>query len=147
MPTVIPNGGPGDITSAEIAGYGTGSRLGDADIRTTFDPRIRGTTTPTTGDQTSSEVQVISNVEDKLDVIVTGWIDSGGPGGHQQAVAHEILRRAALLQGDLQTSVRQWAKPGRDRALLEMFGVLTKAVVDRDRLLLELRERLNASPF
>ncbi len=146
MPTVIPNGGPGDITSAEIAGYGPG-KFGGVDPRTTFDPTIRGTTTPTTGDQTSSEVQVISDVEDKLDVIVTGWIDSGGPGGHQQAVAREILRRAALLQGDLQTSVRQWAKPGRDRALMEMFGVMTKAIVDRDRLLLELRERLNDSPY
>ncbi len=31
--------------------------------------------------------------------------------------------------------------------MLEMFGVLTKAIVDRDRLLLELRERLNRSPY
>jgi hypothetical protein len=146
MPTVIPNGGPGDITSAEVSAYGPGT-FGGTDPRTTFDPTIKGTTTPTTGGQTASEVQIVNQVENKLDVIVSGWIDSGGPGGHQQAAAREILRRAALLQGDLQASVRQWAKPGRDRALLEMFGVLTKALVDRDRLLLELRGRLNDSPY
>lgn len=145
MPVVIPNGGSA-ITSTEIAAYGPGT-FGGTLPTTTFDPRIKGTVTPTTGNQTASEVQVVNNVNDKLDVVVSGWIDSGGSGGRQQAVAREILRRAALLQGDLQLSVRQWAKPGRDRALMEMFGVMTKAVVDRDRLLLELRERLNSSPY
>lgn len=146
MPTVIPNGGQGDITSAEVTAYGGGTLRGDRP-RTTFDPAILGTTTPTGGDLSPEEVQVISNVEEKLDIIVQGWVDSGGSGGRQQAVAHEILRRAALVQGDLLSSVRQWAKPGRERALLEMFGVLTKAMVERDRLLLELRERLNDSPY
>lgn len=146
MPNVIPNGGTGDITSAEVGAY-LGSKLGDADPRSTWDSTIRGTNTPTTGNQTTAEVQIVQEVEDKLDAIVQGWVDSGGPGGHQQAVSREVLRRAALMQGNLLQSVRQWAKPGRERAMLEMFGVLTKEIVDRDRLLLELRERLNASPY
>lgn len=149
MPTVIPNGGSNDITSAEVSGY-YGGVLGAGPNRptTTWDPAIlSGDSSGGSGGQTSQEVQLVSSVEQKLDVIVQGWVDSGGPGGFQQAVAPEILRRAALLQGDLLASVRQWAKPGRERALSEMFGVFTKALVDRDRLLLELRERLNASPY
>lgn len=140
MPIVIPNGGPsGSITSSELGGL--------SNPYTDYRDKTQTFSDPPSGDYTPSEVQLISNVEQKLDAIVEGWVDSGGPGGHQQAVAYEVLRRAALLQGDLLGSVRQWAKPGRERAMLEMFGVLTKAITDRDRLLLELRERLNASPY
>ncbi len=99
------------------------------------------------GNVTPQQASVVNHVEQKLDAVVSGWVDSGGPGGHQQAVAHEILRRASLLQGHLLQSVRQWAKPGRERAMLEMFGVVTQAMVDRDRLLLELRDRMNDSPY
>lgn len=137
MPIVIPDSGVGDITSAELGAYAGAVPVGAPDAQ--FPPG--------TGNLTASESQVVSNVEDKLDAIVEGWVDSGGPGGYQQAVSREVLRRAALMQGNMLASVRQWAKPGRERAMLEMFGVLTREIVDRDRLLLELRERLNASPY
>jgi len=140
LPTVIPNGGGGDITSSEIIALVSGLNL-------VWDNDTQEASSGGGGGQTQAETQLVSEVEAKLEAIATGWVDSGGSGGRQQAVAHEILRRAALLQGDLSGSVRQWAKPGRDRALMEMFGVLAKAIVDRDRLLLELRERLNDSPY
>lgn len=142
MPTVIPNGGSDDITSSELGGYSTAldlTRKWVANNQTFVDLP--------TGDATPQEAAVVSGVEEKLDAIAQGWVDSGGPGGYQRAVSREILRRAALLQGDLAESVRHWAKPGRERALAEMFGVLTRALLERDRLLLELRERLNQSPY
>jgi len=139
MPIVIPNGGTGDITSSELGGL--------SNPYTDYRDKTQTFTDPPGGNLTPQETQLISSVETKLSAIVQGWVDSGGPGGHQQAVSREILRRAALLQGDVLASVRQWAKPGRERAMTEMFGVLTRALVDRDRLLLELRERLNASPY
>jgi len=139
VPVVIPNGGD-DITSSELAGYGGA-------VQPVGRPDTQTISTGPTGDLTPAESSLVTNVERKLDAIVSGWVDSGGPGGFQRATSREILRRAALLQGDLNASVRQWAKPGRERALTEMFGVLTRAIVDRDRLLLELRERLNASPY
>jgi hypothetical protein len=142
MPTAIPNGGTGDITSSELGAYSTA-----VDVSEAWRSGNQTFATIGTGSQTVQEAEVVSNVEEKLDAIVEGWIDSGGPGGYQRAVSREILRRAALLQGDLSASVRQWAKPGRERAMLEMFGVLTGAIMERDRLLLELRERLNASPY
>ena len=141
MPTVIPDSG-NDITSAELGGYSSA-----VDVTGAWRSGDQSFVTLGTGSQTAQEAELQSNVEEKLDAIVEGWIDSGGPGGYQRAVSREILRRAALLQGDMLASVRQWAKPGRERALTEMFGVLTKAIVERDRLLLELRERLNASPY
>lgn len=138
-PVSIPDHGGAEITSAELGSI--------ANPYTDYNTTTQTFSNPPSGDWTPEEVQVIGAVEQKFDAIVTGWVDSGGPGGNQQAVSREILRRAALLQGDLLGSVRQWAKPGRERAMLEMFGVLTKAIVDRDRLLLELRERLNNSPY
>ncbi len=140
MPVVIPNGGTEDITSAELGAYG-------ASVQPVGNPDTMAVTTSPTGNLRAPEAQVVSRVEQKLDAIVQGWVDSGGPGGYQQAVSREVLRRAALMQGNLLASVRQWARPGRERAMLEMFGVLTKEIVNRDRLLLELRERLNASPY
>lgn len=138
MPVAFPNG-DNAITSAELGGL--------SNPYTDYNTGTQTFSDPPSGNRTPQEAQLIQRVEEKLDAVVQGWVDSGGPGGHQQAVAQEILRRAALLQGDLMASVRQWAKPGRERALLEMFGVMTAALVDRDRLLLELRERLNASPY
>jgi hypothetical protein len=141
MPIAIPNGtAAGAITTSELGGYGgaTGATTNSSNQTTTVQPG---------GNQTPAEVALVSSVDDKLAAIVTGWVDSGGPGGHQAAVSQEILRRAAFLQGDMLASVRQWARPGRERALLEMMGVLSAAIISRDRLLLELRERLNQSPY
>lgn len=140
MPTVIPNGGGDDITGSEVLAHGAATRAFWNQYNQTFSEPGRGGMAP-------PEVQVVNAVEEKIDLIAQGWVDSGGPGGYQRAVSREILYRAALLQGDLASSVKQWARPGRERALLEMFSVLTKALVERDRLLLELRERLNVSPY
>ena len=140
MPVVIPNGGGDDITSTEISAYAGGSLADYASGSQTF-------TEFPTGDRMPQESKVISAVDAKLDAIAQGWIDSGGPGGLQRANSREVLLRSALLQGELISSVRQWSRPGRERALLEMFGVLVKALADRDRQLIELRERLNQSPY
>lgn len=137
-PAMFPDGGGDDITSAELTAYVGGHATDYVPETQTFFPRGGGGQTP-------QEVEVIDHTEEKFDAIVTGWVDSGGPGGFQQAVSHEILRRAALLQGNVNRSVRHWAKPGRERALNEMLSVLVAAIADRDRLLLELRERMNAS--
>jgi len=139
MPVAIPNGGGGDITTSELGGI--------SNPYTDYNDKTQTFTDPVSGNFTAQETQLISSVEEKLDAIVEGWIDSGGPGGHQRAVSREVLRRAALMQGNLLASVRQWAKPGRERALLEMLSVLSAEITSRDRLLLELRERLNASPY
>jgi hypothetical protein len=58
-----------------------------------------------------------------------------------------LLKRTAEMQRQLTKTIRQYARPGRERALLEMFSVVTAGVANRDLLLLELRERLNNSPY
>ena len=129
MPAVF-DGGPdtSPVTSAELTAYDAAKAA-------------------SAGDRTAQEQALIDAVDAKLNLISADWDDSGGPGGFQAAVAAEVLLRAAALQGGLANTVRQWARPGRERALLEMFGVLTRAVAERDQLLLEFRERLNASPY
>ena len=128
MPIAIPNGSGDAITSAELTSYASVIH-------------------PFQGDLTAQQQQVRDDLEGRVTEIAQGWTDSGGPGGHQTDVALEVLERAALLQGDLAKTIRQWAKPGRERALMEMFGLLTKALVERDRLLLELRNRLNDTQY
>jgi len=145
MPVAVPDDGSVQITSSELGGYVGATKTPGLNEGARKD--YTQSSASGDGSLTPQESMIVSDVEEKIAAIALGWVDSGGPGGHQRAVAREILRRAALLQGDLVGSVRQWAKPGRERAMLEMFGVLTRAIVDRDRLLLELRERLNASPY
>jgi hypothetical protein len=128
MSTVIPNGGGDDVTTGDLGAWDAVSTIPG-------------------GDQTSEESDITSDIEARVGRIAAGWTDSGGPGGFQQDVALEVLQRAAALQGEINLSVRQWAKQGRERALSEMLGPLVKALVERDRLILELRERLNASPY
>jgi hypothetical protein len=127
MPNVLGDDDSG-LTSSEITGYA-------------------GATGTTAGNRTPEEQAAIVAALAKLSVISGGWTDSGGPGGFQQAVAAEVLTRAATTQDALAKSIRQWAKPGRDRALMEMFGVITGRLVEMDKTLLELRERLNDSPY
>src|SRR3990167_10745331 len=103
MPVVIPNGGVGDITGSELGGYVGGSLSDYHEGTQTFSDSP-------TGDLTPQEAQLVSSVEEKLDAIVQGWVDSGGPGGHQRAVSREILRRAAPLQGGKLKSVRHLNK-------------------------------------
>jgi hypothetical protein len=98
--------------------------------------------------ENNEQEQILNDVEERLDAIAEGWEDSGGPGGFQVDVSREVLLRAAALAGDLQGAVRQWSRsPDRSRAQIQMIGALIKALTERDRLLLELRERLNASPY
>lgn len=128
MPVAIPNGGGDDITTSDLSAYNAAVSVSG-------------------GDQTADESGLVSDVEERAERIAAGWTDSGGAGGYQQAVALEVLQRGAALQAEIDKSVRQWAKQGRERALTEMLGPLVKALVERDRLLLELRERLNGSPY
>jgi hypothetical protein len=127
MPTAIPNGGSA-ITTSELGAYYAVSSIAS-------------------GQQTSTEAGIATEIDEKAAAVSQGWEDSGGPGGFQADVAAEIVTRAAVLQGQVQASVRQWETPGRERATMEMMGSLMQALIERDRLLLELRERLNASPY
>lgn len=97
------------------------------------------------GAQTAQEQAVVAATESSLRAIAETWRDeTKQTTTYQRDLAPEILERAAALQGELARVVRQWARPGREQALMEMFGVLTRAIVERDRLLLELRERVKA---
>jgi len=118
----ILDGGGEEISSGELQGYA-------------------GAIETASGNQTPAEINLTEATRRKLDTIKGDW------NATQQAVALEILTRAAELQRDLLDSVRQWAKPGRERALLEMLAPLVTHLTERDRLLLELRQRLNASPY
>jgi hypothetical protein len=123
----IPNGGGDDIGIGDLQSYNS----------------IRQNPSP----PNSTEEGITQDVEQRLDAIAGGWEDSGGAGGVQIDVSREVLERAAALVGQLQGAVHRWETPGRQRAQIEMIGSLVQALTERDRLLLELRERLNASPY
>jgi len=93
------------------------------------------------GNRTAQEQQTIASVEGKVSTLSAGW------SAYQAAAAAEILTRTARVQAELSEQIRKSAKPGRERALLEMFSVLTKANADLLRDLVELRGRLDASPY
>jgi len=128
MPNAIPNGGGEDISTSDLAAYNAVVNLAP-------------------GSQSASDEGISTEIEEAAAVLASGWTDSGGPGGFQRDVAAEVLVRAARLQGQVQSTVRQWESPGRERATLEIMGSLMVALIERDRLVLELRERLNASPY
>lgn len=119
---------------------------------TGFDPGATGITAPEVaayqtaqatppGEQTAAEQAVVAAVEAKLSVISVDW------NAIQQAVNSEVLIRAAQLQKSVTDIVRQYSLPRQSGPQSEMFSVVTNAMVERDRTLLELRERLDASPY
>jgi hypothetical protein len=129
MPNAIPNGGGEDISTSDLQAY-------NAVINTPA------------GTQTAIDESISVDIEEKAEALAAGWTDSGGPGGFQRDVAAEVVIRAATLQGQVQASVRQWAsRANTERGQMEIIGSLMQALIERDRLLLELRERLNASPY
>lgn len=135
MPAAIPNGGGGDDpTTGELAAYNSA-------------------TSKANGDQTASDQQVIADVEAKIAAIAGGWVDSGGTGGRQAQIALEVAAFSGQLEADRLAAVNQWAPtaskagPQARKAQAEMHGADTKSIVEMYRLLLELRERLNDSPY
>lgn len=130
MPTAIPNGDwVASVTTSELSAYGAAKFA-----RNTLSGQYEA---KPSGASSSEELAIVDVVDQKVESIAqTDW------SAIEQQLRQEIVERGALLQVQLVDSVRQWARPGRERALLEMFGVLTAALVDRDRTLLELRERV-----
>lgn len=132
MPVAIPNGGGGgDPTTPQLAAYAA-ALLKPA------------------GDQTAAEQATIAEVESKVETIASGWQDSGGTGGRQTAVALEVAAFVGDLEARRVASVNQWAKEaakGSRKAQTEMHGADTPSLVEVARLIYELRERLNDSPY
>lgn len=129
MTIIAKDGADSEITSSEINAY-----------RAAKDQAAAGL-------QTAAGQNVETSVDVKVAQIAGSARDSGGSGNYQAAVMPEVMDRAAELQGNLAQTIRTWAKPGHERGLLEMFGQVVGALVEKDKLLLELRERLNNSPY
>ena len=132
MPVAIPNGGGDqDPTSSQLAAY-------------------RAATATPSGNQTAQEQALIAEIEGKVQAIAQGWEDSGGTGGRQALVALEVADFAGRLEAARLQAINQWAKEagrGSRKAQTEMHGADTVYMVELARLLFELRERLNDSPY
>jgi hypothetical protein len=123
MPTAIPNGGGSEeLTTGDLIAYNSTQQ-----------------TAP--GAQSTAEQQVSTDVEARVQVLAAGWTDT------PSVDPLEVLQRSARLQGDVAGAVRQWARSGSERRMLEMIGSLTAELTVRDRELLELKARLDASPY
>lgn len=129
MPIIAKDGAGSEITSSEINAYRAAQEQAAS------------------GEQTAAGQAVAAAVDAKVAQIAGSARDSGGTGDYQAAVMPEVMDRAAELQGALASTIRTWAKPGHERGLLEMFGQVVGALVEKDKLILELRERLNNSPY
>jgi hypothetical protein len=106
------------------------------------------------GDRTAQEQAAITSVEAEVTRVAGGWQDSGGTGGRQAAVALDVLDFASRLDGARKQSINQHAEKaqggaGRQarHAQTEMHGADTEFFIELARLLFELRERLNDSPY
>lgn len=135
MPAAIPNGGGGgDPTTGESGAYNNAISK---------DP----------GDQTAADQQLIQSFEQRVQAIGDARADTGGPGGHQAAVALEVGRFAGALEARRKAAVDQYAPEASGgtlkarRAQSEMHGADTQSLVELAWLLFELRERLNDSPY
>lgn len=123
MPSAIPNGGGGeDLTTSDLVAYNS-------------------SIANTGGGQTATEAEVTADVEERVQRLAAGWTNT------PSVDPIEVLARAGALSGNLAAAVRQWARPGSERRMLEMIGSLTEELTKRDRELLELRARLDASPY
>lgn len=131
MPVAIPDDEGGGPTTGEAAGYAAALEVPP-------------------GDRTAAEQAAIAAFEAKMAAISGGWKDSGGPGGFQAKVALEVGRFVGQLEAARQQSVNQWAKEaarGSRKAQAEMHGADSASLVTLARLVYELRERLNVSPY
>lgn len=131
MPVAIPNGGgDSDPTTSELAAYHSSKAA--------------------SGDSSGQEQDIVKAVEAKVEAVAAGWIDSGGTGGRQAAVALEIAEFTGDLEARRMASINQWAQAaakGSRKAQTEMHGADTPSIVNLAKLLFELRERLNDSPY
>lgn len=135
MPAAIANGGSTDEpTTSQAAAYNQA-------------------TSKAPGDRTPDEQAVVDDYEKKVAAIGNTKKDSGGPGGHQAAVALEVGRTIAELERNRKKSIDQWAReasrggPGARKAQAEMHGSDSETLAKMLFLLYELRDRLNASPY
>jgi len=132
MPAAIPNGGGGeDPTSSQVAAYSAALAK-------------------VAGSRSAQEQATITEIEAKVQAIAQGWADSGGTGGRQTAVALEVAGFIGRLEAARLQSVNQWAREaakGSRKAQAEMHGADTEFIVELARLIFELRERLNDSPY
>lgn len=133
MPAAIPNGGGGgDITTSQVAAY-------------------HAAISKPAGSQTAQEQAIVKEVETKVTQVAGGWIDSGGAGGRQAAVALEVARLVGKLEADRVASVNQWAPDATGssakakKAQTEMHGADTPTIAEMLRLLFEIRDRMNAA--
>lgn len=90
------------------------------------------------GDRTAEEQATVAAVESKVANAALEW------NALQAAAQAEILTRTAEIQANMARQIRKAAKPGRERALLEMFSVVTRANGELIRDVVELRARVEA---
>lgn len=135
MPVAIPNGGGGsDPTTSEAAAYSQAKNKPP-------------------GNQTAQEQALVQSFEAAVTGIAQGWQDSGGTGGRQAAVALRVAAFAGELSALRNAAVNQYAEEAASetakarKAQAEMHGSDTQAFVALARLLFELEERLNDSPY
>lgn len=131
MPIAINGGGAGGPPTAQAAAYAAALAVSP-------------------GNQNASEQAVIAAFEGTILELAGGWDDSGGTGGRQAAVALEVAAFIGNLEAARLASVNQWAKEaakGSRKAQAEMHGADSLAIAEIVRLLYELRERLNDSPY
>lgn len=143
MPTAIPNGGGGEDTeptTSEAAAYHSAVSI-------------------PSGERSAEEQQVVEEYEEKVEAIGETKADTGGPaagvpgGGKKTDVSLEVAGMIGELEYRRKQLVDQWARdaaragPGLRRAQSEMHGADTPTLVDIIWLLLEIRERLNDSPY
>jgi hypothetical protein len=135
VPAAIPNGGGGsDVTTAQLAAYSAAK-------------------SKSAGDQTAQEQATVAAVEAAVQTVAQGWQDSGGPGGDQAAAAIEVAERLGRLEAKRVQVINQHAEKASGgtqesrRAQAEMHGADTEFFHEVLRELIELRQRLNRSPY
>jgi hypothetical protein len=134
MPIAIVEGDTGGTSTSQLAAYSAAKNKA-------------------AGDQTAQEQQIVAAVEASVNQAAQGWTDSGGTGGRQAAVALEVARFTADLEARRVAAVNQYATDASGgtlkarKAQSEMHGADTQTIVELARLVFELRERLNDSPY
>lgn len=110
-------------------------------------------TSKAAGDQTAQEQAVVQEYEAAFTAIGEAWVDSGGTGGRQAAVALEVAAFTAELEARRNAAINQHAEKAvggtlqARHAQTEMHAADTQTLIDLARLVYELRERLNDSPY
>ena len=117
MVFVFEGDGPNSIPAPQVAAYQQAAAIPQAS-------------------RTTEEQQVVDAVDAKFANVIGSW------NAIQRDVSPEVLAFATSLQGDMTRVIRQYAGPGRERAYTEMFSTVTARMVEMERVILELRERV-----